>query len=110
MRGRELELLERLESLIDEDARHGQQRNLYTGGIVPLAEATLKSSLGAYSAGKIDVESVLKAETTLLDARLMAHKHLAERASVRVSLASLLGEFTSGNESHTMNRAMGVER
>lgn len=44
VRGRELELLERLESLIDEDARHGQQRDLYTGGIVPLAEATLKSS------------------------------------------------------------------
>jgi outer membrane protein TolC len=88
-----LDLLQRLESLIDEDARHARQRELYTGGIVPLAEAALSSAIGAYSAGELDVDAVLNAQTTLLDARLTSLRHLAERAEVRASLAALLGRF-----------------
>lgn len=96
----ELRLRLRLESLLDEDTRLERQIELYTGGVLPQAEATLAAATASYTVGRADFEALLMAETALHNARLQRLARIRDRAKVRAALAALVGEtwMTGKNE------------
>jgi outer membrane protein, heavy metal efflux system len=92
-----LDVNRRFESLLDEDARHQQQIQLYDEGILPQANAAFSSTLSDYSYGRVGVEALVSTERQLINSRLQRLMHMRDRAKVRAALASLI-ETTNLND------------
>ena len=86
-----LQLLLKLNLLLEEDALLEEQISIYSRKVIPQAEAALASILTSYSVGMKDIDAVITAEITLLYARLELLARTTERAKVRISISTLTG-------------------
>ncbi len=73
-------------------ARLGERIGIYDGQILPAAEDYVEATLVAYQNDQAPFDELVRAEKTLLDARLKRLRLAADRLSAEVELAYLIGD------------------
>jgi cobalt-zinc-cadmium efflux system outer membrane protein len=69
----------------------GQQLKIYREGLMPQAEATFRSAMAAYEAGRQDFETLLSSFRDVLEVEEQYQKELSEHESALARLESLTG-------------------
>jgi cobalt-zinc-cadmium efflux system outer membrane protein len=70
----------------------GQLIKLYRDGLIPQAEATLKSALATYRVGKVDFQTLLSAEIDLLRLRQQYDRTVADHEVAAAKIHQIIGD------------------
>jgi outer membrane protein TolC len=75
-------------------AARGQEKviSLYRQALIPQAEATLESARAAYRAGKVDFQTLLSAETDLLNLRQGYFRAIADHEKAIARIRQIVGD------------------
>jgi len=64
---------------------------IYSDGLIPQAEATLKSAVGTYRVGKVDFQTLLSAEIDVLRLKQQYYRALADHEIAVAKIQQIVG-------------------
>jgi outer membrane protein TolC len=64
---------------------------IYSDGLIPQAEATLKSAVGTYRVGKVDFQTLLSAEIDVLRLKQQYYRALADHETAMAKIQQIVG-------------------
>jgi outer membrane protein TolC len=65
---------------------------IYSDGLIPQAEATLKSALATYRVGKVDFQTLLSAEIDVLSLRQQYYRAIADHEIAVAKIRQIVGD------------------